>query len=365
MRKTIKDIAAELNVSPTTVSLIVNNRPCRVSEPIRQAVLDCVKKYNYTPNSSARALVMKKTQTIGLIIPDISNPFFAELAKGVERAAQKKQYSVIFCNSDDRGENDIKNFSLLLNKQVDGIIIASSIHDKDTKLIEQLRQLSMDYKMPVVLADRRIPGCDFDMTLIDHKKSGSISTNYLIKLGHKKIGCITGPLSMDSAALRYQGYLDALTLAGLTSIPELCYEGNYQIDSGIMGTEKLIDNGATAIFACNDLMAMGAVRQAKKMGFLPGKDISIIGFDNIPLSELLDPPLTTINQQVYKMGKHSFHLLFDAIQTPEKIQQSIMLRPTLIIRDTTAPLFNEENENTSDLDRQSLSSDDKKGKHER
>lgn len=336
---TIKDIAAELHVSPTTVSLIINDRPCRVSEPIRHAVLECVKKYNYTPNSSARALVMKKTQTIGLIVPDISNPFFAELAKGVERAAQKKQYSVIFCNSDDRGENDLKNFSLLLSKQVDGIILAASLHDKDTKLINQLRQLSTDNKLPVILADRRIPGCEFDIALIDHKKGGSMSTNYLLSLGHQKIGCITGPLTMESAALRYQGYLDALRLAGIEPDPSLCHIGNYQIDSGITGAKKLIEHGADAIFSCNDLMAMGAVRQAKRMGLRPGKDISIIGFDNISLCELLDPPLTTVNQQTYKMGKHCFHLLYDTIQEPGKVQQSIMLRPTLIIRETTPPLM--------------------------
>lgn len=335
---TIKDIAAELNISPTTVSLIINDRPCRVSEPIRQAVLDCVKKYNYTPNSSARALVTKKTQTVGLIIPDISNPFFAELAKGVERAAQKKGYSVIFCNSDDKGENDIRNFQLLLNKQVDGIILASSLHDHDIERIDRLHSMVTDNSIPVVLADRQIPGCNFDMVLVDHKKGGKVSTNYMLSLGHTSIGCITGPLTMDSAALRYKGYLEALEAAGITPNPALTYHGNYQIESGISGTRQLIENGADAIFSCNDMMAIGSVREAMRMGKKLGKDFSVIGFDNISLSELLDPPLTTINQQIYKMGKHCFHLLHDTIHTKDKVQQSIMLRPTLVIRQTTLPV---------------------------
>ena len=335
---TIKDIAAELNISPTTVSLIINNRPCRVSEPIRQAVLECVKKYNYTPNSSARALVTKKTQTIGLIVPDISNPFFAELAKGVERAAQKRGYSVIFCNSDDKGKNDIHNFLLLLSKQVDGIILASSLHIHDREQIEQLRSLVSDNNIPVVLADRQIPGCDYDTVLVDHKKGGKIATTHLLKLGHTRIGCITGPMTMNSAALRYQGYLEALAAAGLTPNPALTYHGNYQIESGITGTRQLIENGADAIFSCNDMMAIGSIRQARSMGKTPGTDFSIIGFDNISISEVLDPPLTTVNQPIYKMGKHSFHLLHDMFHEEEKVQQSIMLRPTLIMRQTTLPL---------------------------
>lgn len=334
---TIKDIAAELNISPTTVSLIINNRPCRVSEPVRQAVLDCVKKYNYTPNSSARALVTRKTQTVGLIVPDISNPFFAELAKGVERAARKKEYSVIFCNSDDKGENDIRNFQLLLSKRVDGIILASSLHDHDIKRIDQLHTMAVDNSIPVVLADRQIPGCDFDIVLVDHKKGGKLSTNYMLSLGHTRIGCITGPLTMDSSALRYKGYLEALKAYGITPDPALTYHGNYQIESGIAGTRQLIENGADAIFSCNDMMAMGSVRQAMRMGKKPGEDFSVIGFDNISLSELLDPPLTTVNQQIYKMGKRCFHLLHDTIYAREKVQQSIMLRPELVVRQTTIP----------------------------
>lgn len=154
---TIKDIAAELGVSITTVSLIINNRPCRVSEKTRKEVLDLVKKYNYTPNSSARALVTKKTETIGLIVPDISNPFFSELAKGVERAAQKNNYSVIFCNSDNKAKKDIKNTALLISKQVDGLILVPSMGDQDVEDIAQFNRLIERKHLPLVLADRTIP----------------------------------------------------------------------------------------------------------------------------------------------------------------------------------------------------------------
>ena len=332
---TIKDIASELGISPTTVSLILNNRPCRVSDQTRLAVLDCVKKYHYLPNSSARSLVMKKTQTIGLIVPDISNPFFSDLAKGVEQAASREKYSVMFCNSNDRGENDIKNFEVLISKQVDGIILASSIHSNESVLVERLFQVSSDNQIPVVLADRVIPGSTYSIALIDHRKGAKIATDYLLSLGHKKVGCITGPLSMHSSGLRYQGYLDSLLNAGITPNPVLCHVGDYQMASGMTGAEKLIKNGADAIFSCNDLMAAGALRQAKRMGKIPGQDISIIGFDNIQLSSLLSPPLTTVNQPVAELGSICFQILFESLHEKTAAPQNILLNPELIVRDST------------------------------
>lgn len=335
MGKTLKDIATELDISPTTVSLIINNRPCRVSDQTRKAVLDLVKKYNYTPNSSARALVTKKTQTIGLIVPDISNPFFAALAKGVEREAQKQNYSVIFCNSDDNAAKDIKNSCLLISKQVDGLILAPSLNEKNLEAVKQFNQLIYKNPLPVVFVDRTIPGCDFNSVMVDHRKGGLIAANHLLHLGHKRIGCITGPLDLESANGRFMGYLSALRMANIIPDDRLYYNGNYQIESGITGAKKLIDNGATAIFASNDLMAMGTMRQARKMGLTPGKDIAIIGFDDIPVCEVLDQPLTTINQMVYQMGKHSFKLVVQSIEQPRDIRQSIMLLPVLVERNTT------------------------------
>lgn len=335
MGYTIKDIAQESGVSPTTVSLIVNNKPCRISEETRQIVLDVVKKYNYRPNSSARALVTKKTETIGLIVPDISNPFFAELSKGVEREARIFDYSIILCNSDDSGKKDIKNTDLLSSRQVDGLILAPSLNDYDTEEIEKFNRMTHN-KLPVVLIDRQIPYFSYNSALIDHRIGGYLATEHLIRLGHRKIGCITGPLHLDSGKKRFQGYQDALKMGGLDFCDSYIYNGNYQVDSGLAGGEALMQKGVTAIFACNDLMAFGCIRQARQMNLLPGRDISIVGFDDIPICDLLDQPLTTVNQPLYELGKISFQLLYDQIISPQTKIQTVTLPPSLIIRGTTS-----------------------------
>lgn len=339
MKYTIKDIASKLGVSTTTVSLIINNRPCRVSDKTRQEVLDLVKKYHYTPSFSARALVTKKTETIGLIVPDISNPFFAELAKGVERASQQAGYSIILCNSDNQPEKDVKNAALLISKQVDGLILAPSMGNQDTDSITQFNRLMEQTKLPVVLADRMLPDSDYNSVLIDNHLGGYQATHYLVELGHRKIGCVTGPIDVDSSCKRFEGYRDALDRHGIHLDDALIYHGDYQTESGFLAAEELIEKDITAIFACNDLMAFGCIRKASQLGLTPGKDISIIGFDDISLCSFLEPSLSTVKQPLYEMGKSSFQLIKKMIDKSQSGAESIMLPPSVIVRETTgAPL---------------------------
>jgi LacI family transcriptional regulator len=338
MGYTIKQIAEELGISATTVSLIINDRPCRVSDQTRDAVLNLVKKYNYLPNHSARALVTKKTQTVGLILPDISNPFFSELAKGLERKARKSDYSVIFCNSDDQGKKDYENASLLISKQVDGIVIAPSLNDEDTTEIMKFKQLIEGNNLPIVLVDRTIPYCSYNSALINHRQGGYLATEHLLKLGHRKIGCITGPLNVDSGYNRYKGYEDALHMFHVNVDKSYVYTGNYQIESGMIGTQMLLPQGVTAIFACNDLMAFGCLQKCREMGFTPGKDISIIGYDDIPICKIVDPPLTTVSQPLCEIGEISFQIILDLISAPQARIQNITLPPQIIVRNTTKTL---------------------------
>lgn len=336
MRYTIKDIANELGVSITTVSLIINNRPCRISDETRQNVLDLVEKYNYTPNSNARALVTKKSQTIGLIVPDISNNFFSELAKGVEKAAQKLDYSVLFCNSDNSGKKDLKNTNMLISKQIDGLIIAPSLGTTDVKDIAEFNDIVKASGLQVVLADRTIPFCSFNCVQSNNRQGGYIATNHLLELGHKKIGCITGPMEVDSARERLQGFTDALSMAGLEVDDNLIASGDYQIESGAAGTRELLKQGVTAIFACNDMMALGAMRECREQKIKIPDEISLMGFDGINVCELLDPPLTTINQPLYEVGKNAFKLISELIEKPTSKIENIMLTPNLIKRSTTS-----------------------------
>lgn len=338
IRYTIKDIAKELGVSITTVSLIINNQPCRVSEKTRKAVLDTVKKYNYIPNSSARALITKKTFTVGLIVPDISNPFFSELAKGVERAAQEEEYSVIFCNSNDSAQKDLKNAALLNSKQIDGLIIAPSISNQNIDEINSFKSMMKQHRIPTIVIDRKIPYSTFSSVSSDHREGGFRATNHLIELGHQEIACITGPLDVDSAQNRYQGYLDALQVAGLKSDEKMVFSGDYKIATGYDGMKELMKNKLTAVFACNDLIALGVMQYIREKNLVPGKDISIIGYDDIPICEMLDYPLTTVNQALYEMGKSAFKLILSHIEHPREEIDNISLIPSVIVRKTTGKL---------------------------
>lgn len=335
MAITIKDIANEAGVSITTVSLVLNNKPCRISEKTKQRIFEIVEKNNYMPNLSARALVTKKTQTLGLIIPDISNPFFSELAKGVEREAQKKNYSVIFCNSNEHGYKDVSNLELLISKQIDGIIISTSLQDSETELINQFNSLIYHQHLPLVAVDRVIPNKNYDIVSLDHREGGFMATMHLLELGHRKIGCITGPVDAHSARERFRGYLDALAMYDIKQDDSLIYHGDYQIASGQAGAAKLIHAGVSAIFACNDMMACGVFSQAHRMGKVIGKDLSIIGFDDIALCEILEQPLTTIHQPVYQMGKSSCELIINMIEKKQRQKQVIKFLPSLITRQTT------------------------------
>lgn len=336
MSYTIKDIAKEAGVSITTVSLILNNKECRISDETRERVIEVAKKHNYRPNFSARALVTKKTNTIGLIIPDISNPFFSELAKGVEREAQKHHYSIIFCNSNQRGDKDVNNLSLLINKQVDALIISTSLRDSEEDYIKQFNRIIYQKNIPVVAVDRKIPQRNYNSVSLDHFEGGFIATKLLLELGHRNIGCITGPFDSANAKERYNGYLNALNMYDIQHNPHLVYHGDYQIESGFLGAKKLIEQGVSAIFACNDMMACGVYRQAHLMGKTVGKDLSIIGFDDIPLCEILEQPLTTIHQPVIDMGKNACKLAIELISGPQEKIQNIKFLPTLVERSTTA-----------------------------
>ena len=336
MAYTIRDIAKEVGVSITTVSLVLNNKKCRVSQETRDRILETARNFNYNPNSSARALVTKKTQTLGLIIPDISNPFFSELAMAIETEAQEQNYSIIFCNSSQKGEKDVSNLSLLIGKQVDGLIITTSLSNSDMEHIHQFNRIVYESKIPVVAVDRQIPQKNYDYVSIDHMEGGFLATRHLLELGHRKIGCITGPLDSTSAKERYNGYINALGMFGIQLDESLVYHGDYQMGTGLKGAEILIGRGVSAIFACNDMMACGACRQARLMGRAVGRDLSIIGYDDIPLCEILEQPLTTIAQPISIMGKNACRLLIELIHEPQRKIQNIRFLPSLIVRNTTA-----------------------------
>ncbi|ABY95668.1 MULTISPECIES: LacI family DNA-binding transcriptional regulator [Thermoanaerobacter] len=330
MAVTIKDIAKLANVSITTVSRVINNKTEGVSEETRNRILQLVKELGYQPNAIARGLVTKKTKTVGLIIPDISNPFFPDIARGVEDSAHIYGYNVFLCNTDDNLEKESEYINALKEKYVDGIIFTSSSIPKHEHITDLIKS-----GIPVVIMDRRIDSEDIYGVFLDNYEGGYIATKYLIDLGHKRIGCITGPLYISNAIERLEGYKRALVDNEIEVDNRLIFEGDYKINSGIIGAEKLLEHEVTAIFASNDLMAYGAYKAIRSYGYKIPDDISVVGFDDIQLSQILEPQLTTIRQPAYDMGLAAARMLIKLVEGKKLKKKIINFRPQLIIRQST------------------------------
>ncbi len=329
---TIKDIAREAGVSITTVSRVLNNKP-DVSEETKDRITTLIDQLGYNPNSIARGLVLQKTYTIGLIIPDITNPFFPEVARGIEDAARQLGYSVIFYNTDNHINEEKKAIEVLKGKQVDGLIVSLSIDNK-----EELIKLNQE-DFPVVQIDRKAGFNQSTAVTIDNRLSAYKATAYLVRLGHKKIGHLTGDLHTLTAQERLEGYKDALKEHGLEIKKEWILYGNYTKDPVRDEIKALLkkQDRPTAIFAANDLMATAVYKAVHECGLNIPEDISIVGHDNIELSSLVTPALTTMTQPKYKMGKLAAIFLIKDIEGKTYKHKDIVLDTELVERDSTAP----------------------------
>ena len=328
---TIKDVARLANVSITTVSRVINNKSEGVSEETRQRVLQVMENLNYQPNRVARGLVTRRTNTLGLILPDITNPFFPEIARAVEDTANKHGYNIILCNTDDRSDKEELYIRVLKSKCVDGIVFTSST----TPVFRHVRQLR-DYKMPFVLLDRyfydeQLPGVYTDGCQGMHE-----ITRFVLEMGHREIAYIGGPSEAPNSMYRYAGFEQALKNFGLNLDKELIVEGNYKISGGREGVLELLSKGRdfTAVVCANDLMAIGAMEELKDAGFRIPEDISITGFDDIPMARYVEPKLTTVAQPCYQMGEMATELLIKLIEGKPVKNAVITLKPELIVRDS-------------------------------
>jgi LacI family transcriptional regulator len=334
MKFTIRDIAREAGVSVTTVSLILNGRPNTVSEPTAKRIREIAQKYHYAPNHFAVGLVTKKTNTIGLILPDISNTFFAELGRSVDGFCSSAGYSMILSNTNHDPSKDVSAVSMLVNRGIDGLIIAFS-QDEDKDRSHNFILLLDQLEVPFVALDSWIEGLSCPGVSIHHSKGGWMATNHLISLGHRRIGCITGPRGSYTAERRLKGYVNALTAAGIPYDPNLVATGDYQFESGKIAARQLLQSGVTAIFASNDLMAYGAYQAVQERGWSVPDDISIVGFDDLFFSAILPTPLTTIHQSVSMLGEQAWNLLRDRMRNPTLENEYRQLEPDLILRNST------------------------------
>jgi len=306
---TIIDVARLAGVSTTTVSHFINGTRY-VSDDLRDRVEKAIAELGYRPNSMARGLRKGESKTIGLIVPDNSNPFFAEILRSIENIGYSNGYSVILCNSDGDIAKEIAYTELLFAKQVDGIVFITTNNS-----CEHLQQLS-DNGIPIIVIDRDIPLKGTDVLLVDNFQGGYEATRYLIGLGHTRIACITGPSLLTPSAERVNGYKKALAQAGIAENPDWIVAGDFQFAGGENGIEKLMNlqNRPTAVFACNDLMALGVLRGIRKAGLSVPGNLSLIGFDDIPLASVVSPALTTISQPIQKISEMAIELLINRLQ---------------------------------------------------
>jgi LacI family transcriptional regulator len=329
---TIKDIARVAKVSPTAVSLALNNRP-RISTETRERILRISKELKYRPNIAARSLVNKKSQTIGLVITSIMNPFYPELTKGIEDKAFEAGYNIIFCSTNEDLKLEKYHIENLLSKGVDGIIF-SSVKTRDPNIYPLFEE-----RYPFILVNRRIhdPSLDkkIDYVVLDNASGAYQAVEHLYKLGHRRIGILAGPLNTSTAAERTDGARRLFKEYGLRWDPTLFRVCNYSKELAYRATQKLLSlrNPPTAIFCENDYMALSARDAILDKGLrIPG-NMALMGFDDIAETALKGVEITTVSQKKYEMGTLAVKVLIDKIERGSpRMASQIILEPELIIR---------------------------------
>lgn len=323
---TIQDVAKLAGVAPITVSRVINNSGY-ASEETRTRVEAAITKLGYIPNTLARGLRSKRTHTLALVMTDITNPFFTLIARGVEDVANRSGYTVIYCNTDESESKEEKYINILLQKQVDGVLLVPACSNSAS--VKLLRANNI----PVVLIDRSIPDTQTDLVRSDSEGGAYNLVKYLIELGHQRIITITGPREVSTSSDRVVGYHRAMLEAGLEDV-ESIYYGSYTQTSGYELTREALEliPRPTAIFGTNNFISIGVLKALKDAGLGVPEDITVVGFDDLPASLVIDPILTVASQPTYEMGSQATELLLKRIsdELPENVQQVIL--PTEIIR---------------------------------
>lgn len=335
---TLKDIAREVGLSVTSVSLVLNNRPCKISEASRQRILETARRKGYIPNQIARSLVMQHTNTIGLIIPNIESRFFASLAKNIELRCRERGYALIITNSDDSPENDAKLVRLLVNRGVDGLlIVVSDEFATDEHLLADLSHLPT----PFVMVDRFIEGLFCDKVRFNNELGGYLATRHLLDQGHEKIACIVNPNS-NTGRERFDGYSRALGEAGIRVRRDYVLSSDYYISSAYEAAGRLVKTDATAVFASSDNIALGLLKRLYSFDLRVPRDYSVVSYDNSAADVLFEPELTSIEQNVPELSGAALDLLFQRIEESETGElggpDEVVLNPKLVLKDSVRRL---------------------------
>ena len=328
----IKDVARHANVSISTVSHVVN-RTRFVSDKARTGVEAAIRALDYVPSAVARSLKSNTTKTLGMLIPNCSNPYFAEIVRSVEDHCFASGYTLILCNTDDEPRRQTVYLQVLAEKRVDGLVIISTGEASD------LHALLQGLTTPTVLLDRKVNHVHCDLVETAHLQGGQMATEHLLALGHRRIACIGGPADLSPSAQRIQGWRNALAAAGLaTEANDLLWHSDFSSQGGFDAMQQILQSAQqpSAVFVCNDLMGIGALSAAHEAGLRIPQDLSVIGFDDIELARFTSPPLTTIVQPKQHIGRLAVEMLLERIQGGRTDTKQILLQPKLVVRASTA-----------------------------
>jgi LacI family transcriptional regulator len=331
---TIKDVALHASVSVATVSAVMNENKY-VSPELAQRVRESIALLGYQRNSFARGLKTQISHSIGLIVPDITNPFYTNIARGVEDVAHAQDYSLILGNTDEDSEKEKRYLQLLESKQADGLIIAITDHSYD-----YLQSLSLQH-LALVSIDRSLFDLGVDTVMVENRTGARMAIEHLIELGHRRIGLVTGVRGIAPTEERLQGYTDALEKHGIAVDPDLIAMMRPRVDGGERGAMRLLalEDRPTALFLMDGTMVTGALQAIAQRGLRCPEDVAVACFDDFTWASVMRPHLTVVEQPTYEIGRQAAYLLFERLQNRTRAPQEIRLPTQLIVRESCGALL--------------------------
>lgn len=324
----LSDVAAYSGVSRATISRVLNNNP-QVAPELRARVLEAVQALGYQPNRAARRLRSDSSDILGLIIPDIENPFYISAIRGIQDLASEHQMSLLLCNADEDPAKQQMYLSVMEAELVAGLIIAPT-HAHDGEVLKKFSQSDI----PVILIDRRVDCQDFDAVTVDNVGGAYAAVKHLIDLGYTRIAMIGGSPILSISRERLQGYKEAYAQAGIKMEKTLIKEGGFNAESGYQLTRELLLSSRRphAIFAANNLITLGVLKAIRELDLAIPDDIAVVAFDDMPWFSELRPPLTAVSQPTYELGQEAVRLLLKRLDEPEAPFRNVVLQTRLMVR---------------------------------
>lgn len=324
---TIHDVANFAGVSPATVSRVLNNYP-HISDEVRRTVQGAISQLSYEPNRVAQRLRATRSKLIGIVVTDITNPFFNTIMASIEAVCFDKGFSVLMSNTDANPQKELDYLTMMENEEVAGLIIAPTSEN-----VDRVAELAAS-GLPIVVIDRRLSNAQVDMVLADNHAGAQLAVEHLIKLGHRRIGHIGGRMRLTSGRERYEGYLQAMEKHHLPIEEDWVRFGDHRDESGYQRALELLDeeDSPTAWFIANNMMTLGALNAIHERGKRIPDDIAIVGFDDIPWAISLNPPLTVVAQPTVEIGYRAANMLLERIEQPDLEPRTEILETKIIIR---------------------------------